>query len=1260
MLKLQKIELLGFKSFADKTEIVFNDGGVAAIVGPNGCGKSNISDAINWVLGEQSAKTLRSGRMQDVIFNGTPGRKATGMAEVHLTLFDSDMEVTPSPEIESSNGHHKKAIANLPNGQITVSRRLFSSGESEYLMNGRPCRLRDVQDIFLGTGLGPDAYAVIEQGRIGQILTSKPYELRGIIEEAAGVTKFKAKRKLAWAKLESSKQNLSRVNDILEEIGRQLNSLKRQAARAQRYTELRELMRSQLRIVLANHYREKEQDGVRVALELGMLNRSLQERVAFTESRETEQRDTHELFEQEEAQLRQAIDERAALRLAAERARSQSASQAQQIGYLASRIEESVAEKTRVEARVEDLNSERRACVAFVSQIQNEVESLTKDLRESESRFQNCQSVLKDKERKLAQLRQEMLDAVGRCATLRNQVLQLEQFLNNTDRQIERGELERSSVEAEREAATTKSGEIQASMLRQREELSEIGARRTSLEQDLRSNREEEARQRVALDHLRSGLAAQRGRMASLEEILASRAYSTEAVKRLFEAHHANAATAAAASNENGWHGFEPVGVLADFIEVDATYERTVEEFLREELDYIVVKDWDAAKRGVHLLRTEVPGRATFLLHSGADAHASANGNGHGYGNGNGNGNGNAEDHGSVAVTIDNYETLPGVLGSLEGRVRLTNGFSNAASTLLPKLRQCYLVADADAGRALAAQHPNAYFLTPEGDWFHGDLITAGHGDNTGPLALKREFRELTRNVVAGEENAAQTAAHLAALRETIEQQQAALQALVEEQQQAEKQLVVAERDWKDSTAHCQRLGTHLETIRLEVERLRHEAERARKQLADDAEEIARREQRRTEIEIETAEISAVMSELEGVREEAHRQTMETRSRLAALDERRRASMDALARIDKGIAEHRERLALLGRQREDWTRRKADYEESNQRLEQEANAAEQHSEELAVKVADMESSYEQRRQKLAELDVELQALRRDTDEMREKKSACEVQLARLESELIHLKESCRNELQFEMEELAAQETAMVAPEELVSAEQSYQQLKAKIEGMGPINMMALEEYEECRQRHDFLQVQRQDLLDSIRDTTQAIQEIDEISQRQFSEAFEQININFQQMFQVLFGGGQGMLRLTEAENAADRGVEIIAQPPGKKLQNVLLLSGGEKALTAIALLLGTFRYKPSPFCVLDEVDAPLDEANVGRFARMVQEMSRDTQFILITHSKKTMSVAPVLYGVTMEDPGVSKIVSVRFNGTTSPLAPPRELAEAVL
>jgi chromosome segregation protein len=418
---------------------------------------------------------------------------------------------------------------------------------------------------------------------------------------------------------------------------------------------------------------------------------------------------------------------------------------------------------------------------------------------------------------------------------------------------------------------------------------------------------------------------------------------------------------------------------------------------------------------------------------------------------------------------------------------------------------------------------------------------------------------------------------------------------------------------------------------------------------------------------------------LKAERESAQARESELRGHLAALEERQRSAVSALARLDSSIEELTRRRAELEGQCEQWIRQRGDWATEEQRLQEQVAMAERRSEELAARVAELESSGEEHRRRLAELAEELHRQRQELEVTREKKSAAEVQLARLQSEIEHLKDTCRNELQVELEALsvtssqpsddaavfgtglerALEKNAGLSAEELAAVEEQYRQVRTKLENLGPINMMALEEFEECRERHTFLERQRQDLTDSIRDTTQAIEEIDRICHQQFTEALEQIGQHFQRTFTQLFGGGQGMLRLMEAEDQAEAGIEIIAQPPGKRLQNVLLLSGGEKALAALALLLAIFHYKPSPFCILDEVDAPLDDANIGRFTQIVQEMSRETQFILITHSKKTMAIAPVMYGVTMQEPGVSKIVSVRFNGAATVAPAPRALAEAV-
>ncbi|HLD77919.1 MAG TPA: chromosome segregation protein SMC, partial [archaeon] len=602
---------------------------------------------------------------------------------------------------------------------------------------GRPCRLRDIQDIFLGTGLGPDCYAIIEQGRIGQILSAKSYERRALIEEAAGVTKFKARRKLAWAKLESSKQNLARVNDIFEEIKRQVNSLQRQAARARRYRELLEQMRAQLRLVLSNRYRDREQEAVQAALELGLLQNSLAELLARIAEREGDQQHLHQQLEREEAELRRSMEDRSQLRVAAERARSQAASQAQQTGYLDARITEGRAEEAQLGEQVASLAQERDQSGQLLDELWRTIETLAGQVHEFENQARGCQEESKEKDRRLGLLRGEMLETVQECAALRNQAGQLEQFLAATERQIEQTENQRASAGSARSAASARQEESQARLKQRQEGLVRLSDERRSWEQSLRETREEESQLRVRLEELRAELSAERARQVSLEEILSHRAYGSETVQRLFELHTAR-------KNSNGGNGhaamsdgqtiaetaaprFDPAGVLADFVEVDPAHERVVEEFLREELAYIVVEDWAAASEGVRLLQSEVPGRATFLLH----AHPMARGNGHG------------------AAQLP--AAHPGVLNSLASCLRFTNGLSGAADSLLPKLQRSYLVADTEAGRSLAEAHPELYFLTPQGEWFHGSTVTAGKAGPSGPLTLKRELRELARTVAERE-----------------------------------------------------------------------------------------------------------------------------------------------------------------------------------------------------------------------------------------------------------------------------------------------------------------------------------------------------------------------------------------------------------------------------------------------------------------------------------------------------------------------------
>ncbi len=1199
MLKLKKAEMVGFKSFCDRTTLGFTGTGIAAIVGPNGCGKSNISDAINWVLGEQSARSLRGERMSDVIFNGTRDRKPTGMAEVVLTLVDPEYH---QQELFADAGG-KKSKEN----EVVIARRLFRSGESEYLLNGQPCRLRDIQEIFLGTGLGPNSYAIIEQGRIGQILSSKPYDRRALIEEAAGVTKYKTKRRLAEARLEAARQNLSRVNDILEEVTRQVNSLKRQAAKARRYGELREQLRGQLRVIYQSRHAELEQQAEQARLELGVISERLKAMADQVEALEQEQFDLSRTGYDKEDLLRQRRESITGLAMEIDRARNRIGYQEQQIAEIQGRLKESGIQAQQVAARIQSLENERAACSQTAAGAAAELEAARETATQLQTQLTVMETARAAQEAELESLRTCQINLLGEVSELKNQLAQVDEYLAGLARQRERTERERLAAAQEQEEFGRRRSELLDQMASRQIELESVAARRASLQERLARLGAEAGECQAELDRMRNRHAEVRARRESLEQILSHRAYTAEAVKQLFSA--------------NGKSGaFRPLGIVADFLEVDGALEPLVEEFLSEELEYVLVESWDAASDGLRLLRTDVEGRATFLVYPS---------------------------HSTAIPRSNGGSSLPrgssnGVKSRLLSHIRFTNGLGAHADKLLPRLGACYLAESNQAARQLAAEYPECYFLAPEGECFHGCTVTGGKRTNAGPLALKRELRELAPRAeqLAGEIQA-RTERLQGIEAETVlaSQELEQLQARLLEQ---EKLAAGSDQELKQIVLQFERAGERLSVAVLDLERLDHERARAVEQSERLQGELAERGAKRVELESGIQRLALAASDVAFKLSETAKALGDARARNAALEERSKAAVTALERLEQMVESERASAAELERQSAHDTQEIERLRQDNLLLADRAAQAEAERAGAEQAVQSLQAELEAGRARMAAIEEEIRAARAELDQVREQKSALEVSLARLESDTRHLEETCRSEMGTGVAELPVDTSTLLTGEALQMAEEQARQLREKIEAMGPVNMMALEEYQEAAQRQEFLQTQQTDLTDSIRDTQQAILEIDKVSRQQFQQAFEVINANFQETFRTLFGGGFGAMRLNEEENEAEAGIDIVAQPPGKRLQNVLLLSGGEKALTALALLLAVFRYQPSPFCVLDEVDAPLDEANIQRFIEMVKQMSPQTQFIIITHSKKTMEAASVLYGVTMEEPGVSRLVSVRF------------------
>ena len=621
------------------------------------------------------------------------------------------------------------------------------------------------------------------------------------------------------------------------------------------------------------------------------------------------------------------------------------------------------------------------------------------------------------------------------------------------------------------------------------------------------------------------------------------------------------------------------------------------------------------------LLQTDVEGRATFLVHP-EDAQARF----------------------SFAVDDPQHQPFePAELVPLKNCIRVLNGFGRSLEVILPKLRDGYITSDARTARNLALGNPDAYFLSSSGECFHNVTVTGGKQRSEGPLSLKRELREVARLAAEMEVAIQNDQTRIQTLAREIAELTKLLATLEEERREAEKQALSTGHALRQMETDLARTEQRLNTYRLESERTRSARNEKEVVVNEKREQAEALEQKRQAIENEIAAAQEQLAALKTARDMAAQVASETAARLAGLEERRRSANAALQRIESLSAEAAQRVESLKSQIEAAGAEKQQREAENvQIIERLAALAEEKASAEAV-AAQLQQESDQVRARIAEIEQELKHARLELDIARERKSELAQQLAKLQSDLAHMAEMCLNELSMTPDELRANtDIVLVEGEQLLAEENVYREMRTKLENMGPVNMMALEEYKETEQRHQFLETQRKDLLESIHNTETTIKEIDEFSRQKFQEAFERINENFQFTFRKLFGGGQAFMRLTDELNTAESGIDVVASPPGKKLQNVLLLSGGEKALTALSLLVGIFQYQPSPFCILDEVDAPLDEANVGRFTELIKDLAVQTQFVIITHSKKTMSVAPVMYGVTMQEPGVSKVVSVRF------------------
>ncbi len=1208
MLRLKQIDLHGFKSFCNRERLRFSGRGIAAVVGPNGCGKSNICDAVNWVLGEQSAKSLRGSRMHDVIFGGTRNRAPAGLATVTLTLQDSG-GVLQELRDRAAGAGPVRLPASAPNGEISVTRKLFANGDSHYILNGNVVRLRDVQELFLGTGLGPHHYAIIEQGRIGQLLTARSADRRAFLDEAAGVTRFKVRRRLAELKLANAGFNLERVHDILQEVQRQTASLKRQAEKTERYERYKGQLRDALGLLLANRFRHADGERERLESEFeaaAAAVREAQATVATLDSEFSEARShEHEL----EAQLESERDELSGLRVDEERMRERVDQQTSALTANVGRIERAQADLKAASARVASLRERDRDERASIAALDGDMADLRARLSTQESERAGLEAAAAEQRAAQEDCRQEVLGALSKVSAAKAELERLDEILDGQQRRLERLR-ERAGADKDRLAeASNRRERLACEAAELKENAAREGARCEALRTavDRRSGKLAELRKAVhdgAADVSR--LASRRD---SLREMLDHRAYATGAVKDILEALEANSRK-----------GLHPLGMLADFVDVDVGYEKAVEQFLGEDLEHVVVTDWSQAAEGVQLVRDEIGARVAFFVRPMS-----------------------SEAEGAPPEAIEGAVPL-----TTHVRLAVREGGWCAAS--LPKLRDGYLVDSAAVAERLAPQHPDRCFVLPDGTWYRANTVQAGRKSSSGPLVLKQQLRELSPQIDRADWALAELERDLRANETALRTDSEQLDASRARHQQLEKDLVAVERDSLQADRQVRELGGTIAEADAERSRVELERVQAADRRQDRIVAVKRFESEYGEREAWLAKLAASVREGEAVLAASQEACAALRTELATLEERHRSRVKALHEIEGRESEQLRILEDTRRQISAWRDDNVRLEANNADLKERIKAANARQGELHTEIEETADTLRDLRLRTAELIDEIRERRDLVEQSRKSRTSLEVRLARVQSDLEHLVETCSAEMGEGIEQVAERAPADPSPEALRDAEECYQTIKEKIDRLGPVNVLAREEFQRVAQRRDFLETQERDLLDAIRNARQAIQEIEVATRERFQSAFEAINRQFRQAFSLLFGGGVGEMRLSEPDNKGESGIDIVAQPPGKRLQNVALLSGGEKSLTVMALLMATFRYKPSPFCILDEVDSQLDETNTVRLRRLIQEMASETQFILITHSKTTMEVAETLYGVTMGEAGVSKLVSVRMHKAASSTA----------
>jgi chromosome segregation protein len=1206
---LKNLTMLGFKSFADKTSLNFQPG-VTAIVGPNGCGKSNVSDAIRWVLGEQSAKALRGGEMADVIFNGTDGRKPLGMAEVSLTIGGVDEEQLKAAGVE------------MAYNEVTVTRRVFRDGGSEYFINKTSCRLKDIQQLFMGTGMGKTSYSIMAQGNITQILSSKPDDRRLVFEEAAGITKFKSQKKEAIRKLEATDQNLLRVEDLIKEVKRQIGSLQRQAGKARRYKQVAvelqhldtQLARHQFD-VLQGEIRERETTVEKMRLEIDLCSEGVGR------------------GEVEISQLRERLSEL-----------EQEISTAQQLGLeLKGQIDRHDSRIHFNQERLKELESQNAKASSDISQAEErtliaeqELINVTEKLASSEAALgekrkeleykrtalQAVESDLMGKQEQIRKAQTDLFASAQQLARVRNEINTLDLQKQGNVVRLEKLSSEQIQLEEERTRLETRLQEFAANV--EMEKLNVQTQRGTVEErqQRLREIQQELNRVTQELDAQLRQQAEKRSRLNVLEQLQDSHeGFSAGALAALKTAQNA-------------------LGSLADKIKVPDQYIVAIETALGHNLQLVLTEQPDSAQTILDDLRNNKKGRASIAALALQ----------------------------SLDFRIHNVE-LPNATSALS-----VVESEAAVQPLLQRLLGQTLIVPDLAAATVGWRETNGGcdFVTHTGELLsRNGVFTGGYlnGSANGKapssiLGRKNQIAELQTIIAQLQEQVNEISRCKGALLSEQTELQASLQQAQTELRTQE--VAIATRQGEFNALHnSQRvLNQKIDAVATEFDRLTTQEAAGTQKREALAAQIGELEMRERALQQQVNELNAGVEELRQNRDAANATLTETKVTLATEEQLvnsfrgQKNPLEQRIRELTHVAEQRrnEIASFLSRK----TQAESEIADSQQKIESLQHEREQ----INTQAAELVTQREAQESDISMREEALRDQRRRLTETQQQRGGLEVELAQKNMAVQNLRERVQQKYQINIDDVrsesftityadeGAAKVETITPEQMAQSgmatdwnmvQEQVLALQKRIDEIGPVNLVAIEEYEETELRYQFLTKQHEDLVQAKTQLMDVINRINTQTKEMFLETFNRIRDNFRTMFVDIFGGGKADLILVNDGDVLESGIDIVARPPGKQLQTISLLSGGEQTMTAVALLFSIYQVKPSPFCVLDELDAPLDESNVNRFVKVLKRFIEQSQFVIITHNKRTISMADVLYGVTMQEHGVSKMVSVRFH-----------------